>query len=339
MLNKKKIIGTLLTIAILIVMNDSVAVAVQDRYDIGTPTKHIEYEYINGEKIASQILSTSTNASSESGAFVEFDREKTISKLVKHLLENNPTMSENEALSNANQLADNIQDIEKESQVAYERSINSECENTVIVPIGKITDNSFSPVDLGANPNIFSEDMVSINYIPDSRTSIISEGWSVNPYKSKSTLWVHYTISWYGLDNYKTPLSGEYYHSQTTTISKSLGFNGSGDLKASDALKFNLKVTGNYTKSQSIQRGYKLNVMGWTKALVRPYIYYYIDDYIGKYRYYCYNNFDKTYFYVNETRTATNSYDLESSNRSWSRTNSAENPDATSPIPPTEWEW
>lgn len=129
------------------------------------------------------------------------------------------------------------------------------------------------------------------------------------------------------------------YQNQTVTISKSLGFNASGTLTASDALKFGLTVTGSYTKSQSINQGFTLNVPGWTKTVVRPYIYYYVDDYIGVYRYYCYNNYEQTYFYVTETRTATNSYDIEASIRTWSRTNTAQNPDATSPVPPTDWEW
>lgn len=94
-----------------------------------------------------------------------------------------------------------------------------------------------------------------------------------------------------------------------------IGFSSTGELSAFDCAKFGLTVTTSRTATSSLEKGFSLDVKVWTKRCVRPYIYYYVDNYEGTYQYYCYNYLNKEYFHMYETRTAENSYDIESSHR------------------------
>ena len=127
--------------------------------------------------------------------------------------------------------------------------------------------------------------------------------------------------------------------SNEISTSLNTGFNGSGGLSALDCLKFGLTVSANATITSKIERGFTINAFAWQKHMLRPYIYYYNCQYSGTYGYFCYNHFEKRYFWVLEDRTATNKYCIETGIRSWSRTNTAHNPNAVSPTPPTNWEW
>lgn len=275
MSNLKKPVGLLLAITLLASLSISAFATTPAQDETVYPESYIKYEYIDGEIHASEILSTSATTAEEAGAVVEFNRDEVESELVAHLISNNPSMSNEEALSVASRLADNIENAESVAQDNVQESISSRAMSTtsgnqVIVPIGKVEDNAFVEADPNATIDFPGDTgIVSFSYVPDSHTSIISEGWSVNPYRKASTLWVQYTTAWYGLDQYKTPVGGTYYQRQDVTVSKSLGFNANGELRASDALKFGLTVTGSYTKSQSLYQGFTLNVPGWTKINVR----------------------------------------------------------------------
>ena len=173
----------------------------------------------------------------------------------------------------------------------------------------------------------------------DQYTSIISEGWYVTPHLEKHQLWCDYIQRWEGLDLYQSSDSGTYSFTEEVSVSVNVGFNASGGLKASEALSFGLAVSAAQTVTSKITRGYTLNVGAWKKHVVRPYIYSYDDLYSGVYRYYCYNAYDNSYFYIPEQREAVNKYEVEHSIRSWVRENTAHNPNASSPIPPLKWEW
>ena len=266
-----------------------------------------------------------TTTFSNDSAVVEFDYDATLAEMYAHVLENNADLSETQDKEIAEELTKRI-------QAANELATNDNSSN-------RMANGDTTIVDLGCISEGKLVDLPSARYVPDSRTSIISEGWSVNPHVDKSTLWSQYVIEWNGLDLYKSPDSGSISFNDEITATVNVGFEGTAGLTKSDALKFGLKVTASGSVTSKISKGFTLNVSAWTKHMLRPYIYYYVDQYQGTYRYYCYNAYEQRYFYVYETRTAENRYNIEKGVRSWVRVNSDHNSSAASPIPPTGWEW
>ncbi len=291
-------------------------------------------------------LSSQTYTAEEAGAIVKFDKNSTVLKLYKHVLDNNKGISKNNALKIAQELTSSMEIAD--SKYKYKNSndvISSATSNNaerVIVPLGQIVDGkivNLSPVKkvdtLGEEKNF------SASFVPDSRTSIISEGWTVNPYRSKHDLWVNYYITWNGIDLYNSSASGKYTFSSKVSASITVGFQGNAQLTASEAIKYGLQATATGTKTSEISKGHEIICPAWTKVMKRPYIYYYVDDYSGTYKYYCYNYFNKTYFSVYEYPVSRNTYDIERSIRVWSRENPTSPKSVVSPvpIPPINWEW
>ena len=242
-----------------------------------------------------------------------------------HVLQNNTDLSEVQAMEVAEELTKRI-------QAANELAVNGNNKN-------RKAEGGTTVVDLGCISDGKLIDAPSAKYVPDYKTSIIRERWSVEPHLEKSTLWSRYTIEWNGLDLYKSSDPGVMTFDKAISISTSIGFEGSANFTPSDATKFGLKVTASGTVTSTIAKGYSYNVGAWTKHMVRPYIYFYVDEYEGVYEYYCYNSSDKRYFYVTELRTAENRYNIEKGIRSWVRVNETHNVNAKSPVPPTDWEW
>lgn len=282
-------------------------------------------------KIMDTLIGVEHFTASDSGAIVEFDKAQTISEMYTHLLENNMNMSNEKAYEIAVQLAEQIEIVENSLKDMVESRAAS---TRVIIQLGRVVNNDFL-----ASEDADDDTPETRQYVPDSRTTIISEGWSVNPYTKTSKKYAKHPTSWEGLDLYKSNLSGKYYQNRTTSTSVSVGYANTFELSAAEAAKVGLRVTASGTATSSIQKGFEMNVPAWHKMMVRPYVYYIIDDYQGTYRYYCYNNYSKEYFYVNETRTAKNTYNIEKGHRVWDKYNSAHNPNAVSPTPPAAWEW
>lgn len=278
------------------------------------------------EIFKNSIISSTSYTAEEAGAIVPFDYEKTFDELYTHIQENNSDISPEKAYEIAQELTDNIATIENGLQTQSYSAQAFQADNKVIIPLGRIIDGELSQTTTYAP-------------IMDSYTSIVSEGWSVNPHIAQHTLWSNYLISWDSLDLYKSHVGGIYTQAQTKTTQVQIGFSSTGELSASDCAKFGLTVTASGTATSSLQKGFTINVGAWTKMCVRPYIYYYIDNYEGTYRYYCYRALDKEYFYIYENRTAQNSYDIERSYRVWTRVNEKHDQNAVSPVPPSEWEW
>ena len=261
-------------------------------------------------------------------AIVEFDYATTLHEMYNHVLQNNMDITQAQAMDIAKSLTQKIRAANNAAISGNVKGMDyiTTADGTTIIDLGRIYDGKLT-------------DSYQAKYVPDSRTTIISEGWSVNPYRKKSSLMCNHVIRWNGLDLYKSSDSGTMIFSRDITVSAGIGFENSGGLSASDALKFGLRVTASGTVTSKISKGFTLNVAAWTKHVMRPYIYYYIDEYEGTYRYYCYNYYDQRYFYVTETRTAENKYDIEKGVRSWTRVNVAHDYNLPSPIPPADWEW
>lgn len=281
------------------------------------------------EIIGNSIISSTSYTAEEAGAIVPFDYEKTFDELYAHIQENNSDITPEQAYEIAQKLTDNIAAIENNIQTQSCSAQTLQADNTdnkVIIPLGRIVDGELSQTTTFAP-------------IMDSYTRIVSEGWSVNPHIAQHTLWSNFLISWDSLDLYKSHVGGTYTQAVTKTTEKQIGFSSTGELSASDCAKFGLSVTASATVSSTLQKGFTINVDAWTKMCVRPYIYYYVDNYEGTYRYYCYRALDKEYFYIYENRTAENTYDIERSYRVWTRVNVNHDTSAVSPVPPSEWEW
>lgn len=278
------------------------------------------------EIIGNSIISSTSYTAEEAGAIVPFDYEKTFDELYIHIQENNSDISPEKAYEIAQELTENIAAIKNNLQTQSYSTQAFQADNKVIIPLGRIIDGELSQVTTYAP-------------IMDSYTGIINEGWSVNPYIAKHTLWANYLTSWDSLDLYKSQIGGTYTQVQKRTTQVQIGFSSTGELSASDCAKFGLTVTASRTATSSLEKGFSLNVEAWTKMCVRPYIYYYVDNYEGTYQYYCYNYLNKEYFYMYETRTAENSYDIESSHRVWTRVNENHDQSVVSPVPPSGWEW
>ena len=268
---------------------------------------------------SSEMLEETTYSRDE--YIVEFDRAGTEQEMYEHLVSVHPELSSDAARSIAIQPTDNIEKAQEAMLLGNEKS-----GVPTIINLGKIVDGKLV-MDEPKTP------------VLDQYTSIISEGWYVTPHLEKHQLWCDYIQRWEGLDLYQSSDSGTYSFTEEVSVSVNVGFNASGGLKASEALSFGLAVSAAQTVTSKITRGYTLNVGAWKKHVVRPYIYSYDDLYSGVYRYYCYNVYDNSYFYIPEQREAVNKYEVEHSIRSWVRENTAHNPNASSPIPPLKWEW
>jgi hypothetical protein len=283
-----------------------------------------------------EVLKVTNYTASEAGAIVKFDKVKVTNEMYAHVLENNKGIDKNKALKIAQQLAINF-----EAADINAKNSNVKSNEKKIVSLGQVVDGQLKPVVQDKTLSTLSNEAVvqPMTYIPDSYTSIISQGWTVNPYTKSHTLWVQYRISWDGLDLYKVNTAGQYMQSTSSSTSVSVGFQGTADFPSTVAGTFGLQVTANHTATQTISSGFVLNVSAWHKTMIRPYVYYYNDTYEGTYRYYVYNNLSQIYSYVYETRTAVNSYDIEKATRVWDRVNSTQSLTATSPVPPSSWEW
>ena len=287
-----------------------------------------EVVYSSGSKrfSADDVLQTTTYSSEDS--IVPFDYQATVAEMYDYILETHADMEPSSAMEIAQKLALNI-------EAARNAAIYGDAKSAA----SYVTESGAVVFDLGCIRNGKLVPSEPTRYVPDSRTRIISEGWSVNPHVDTSVLTCRYVVSWNGLDLYKSSDSGSMTFSNEIATSQTVGFSASGGISVYDAVKFGLTVTSSNTVTAKISKGFTLNVSAWKKHMMRPYIYYYNDTYKGTYEYYCHNFFDNHYFYVYEDRSAENKYDIEHGVRSWVRENTAHNPNASSPIPPTNWEW
>lgn len=280
--------------------------------------------------IITSVLSSTAYTAEEAGAIVPFDYNGTYNELYTHVQENNPSLSPDQIQKIAQALTDNIAEVESNLQADTYTTRSSQGDSQIVIPLGRIVDGELSQI-------------ATRTPILDSYSGIVSEGWSITPHVANSTTWVRFQKFWEGFDNYKADTVGHYKQEVERKIEVKVGFqtgmDSSTSLSSTDCKKFNLSVTASATCSSIIRKGFSFDVQPWHKVCIRPYIYYNIDDYSGRYRYYCYNSLNKSYFYVYEDRTATNTYLVESSYRTWSRENVNHDPYATVPIPPVEWEW
>ena len=155
----------------------------------------VEYSPDNKNLCADEVLKTTTYSNKDS--IVPFDYQATVREMYEYVLKTNADMDPSSAMEIAQKLAANIEAARNASIYGNMRGITSYVTETgaTVVDLGCIQDGKLVPSD-------------ALRYVPDSRTRIISEGWSVNPHVDSSVLNCRYVVPWNGLDLYKSSDSG-----------------------------------------------------------------------------------------------------------------------------------
>lgn len=136
------------------------------------------------DECVSEMLEETTYSRDE--YIVEFDRAWTEQEMYEHLVSVHPELSSDAARSIAIQLTDNIEKAQEAALLGNEKS-----GVPTIINLGKIVDGKLV-MDEPKTPAL------------DQYTSIISEGWYVNPHLEKHQLWCDYIQRWEGLDLYQS---------------------------------------------------------------------------------------------------------------------------------------
>ena len=290
-----------------------------------------------------QLLESITYTNNVEEYIVEFNREEMYGIFYDHVAKNIPELSNDEKVRLANELLDSAKNARESAleQSMLIRTTKFYVSNPVPISIGKIVDGklmtgdlSFENMGIDSDANLTSADPGRY-WNPDSRTTIISHGFSITPYLSSGESWVTHATSWRGVDRYKLENGAYWTNDSNLSVSKQMGYTGS--LLASDASDYGLTVTPTTTQTMTIPLGETFLIPAWTNKQVRPYISWWQNKYTAQYEYYAYNSSTQTYFYHRVNLSATNVNYISKDKQFWSAENTSKNPNATSPQPPSGW--
>lgn len=172
----------------------------------------------------------------------------------------------------------------------------------------------------------------------------VSEEWITDPYKYESTKYVTYRTSWLSMDNFNSSVASEFGQSKSIETTKSIGFEGSSELTASEAAKFGLKVTGSYTEKVSFTCSESYSIPAYTYWGKRTYIKWTEDKYKGElrttYMIPDYSGLGNNYYYTEDTwEDATNSYVRDNGVKTFTDYNSNHDSTSSHEDPPEGWPW
>lgn len=253
-----------------------------------------------------------------------YDYDTVEDTLYDHILLNNTDMTEEEALLLAHELIEKTREInESLASMSARRSVD-ETSMEGIYYLGRITDG-----ELVEGVTTFATGYDQI--IPGDLVSA--------PTRTKHTLTVKYVETWYGFDSYKSSAGGKYTLAFDVSASLQLGWTATGGLIKTVAESFGISTTPTTTVTSKLSSGFEIVANPWTKTLMRPYIYYYVDTYSGIRGFHCFSSITGEYFYMTDEVYGQDINLLECSIRTWSRENIDKDPYATSPLPPAGWEW
>lgn len=155
--------------------------------------------------------------------------------------------------------------------------------------------------------------------------------WDPAPYVVKTEEYVAYTTSWIGIDCYRSPVGGTKTTSESKSVSYTLGF--SGDIEILKEMGFSASRT--YTHTITISEG--TSCPAWTVVYWRPYVRYYKEYWRGWYvtEYWGVVNGSLQYITQYSVKTGTNNVLRYTSTEFKSYVNSAKDPLAPTPKPPT----
>ncbi|WP_212937880.1 hypothetical protein [Paenibacillus antibioticophila] len=156
---------------------------------------------------------------------------------------------------------------------------------------------------------------------------VIMQGWSKEAKLISSENRVTYKTSWITEDNYRSSVPITATYTKTSSVSKSIGFEGDAEIKA----KFGFTASATVSQSTTISQG--ADVPAWTVWGTRPYIKYKLEKYSGEYYYTIFAGGSLNTYYYN--KTGENYILITKSNEYWSRTNTSKSTTATTPTPPT----
>lgn len=193
--------------------------------------------------------------------------------------------------------------------------------------------------------NYYLGRIVDGEIVEDARTyttgydQIIPGDWVSEPTRTEHSLMVKHVVAWYGYDSYKSSAGGKYTVESEVATSLQLGWTATGGLAKTVAENFGISVTPTTTATSKLAVGFEIVANPWTKTLMRPYIYYYNDTYTGIRGFHCYNSLTGEYSYMTDEVYGQDRYLVEAAIRTWTRENVNRDVNATSPVPPTSWEW
>ena len=156
--------------------------------------------------------------------------------------------------------------------------------------------------------------------------------WSIKPYVKSSQKSVTYATSWIGIDAYRSAVGMSKGRTESKTISTKLGFTGSAEIKKykpSLTAEFNFSTTTTVSESQVCP--------AWTTMNWRPYILYWIDTYYGKMKVTTIipgagGVYENVWY---DELTGTDKRKITDTTEVWSRVNTKQSVNATTPTPPT----
>ncbi|WP_103110966.1 hypothetical protein [Brevibacillus reuszeri] len=156
---------------------------------------------------------------------------------------------------------------------------------------------------------------------------LISQGWDTEPYITSSQPMVTYSTSWIVEDNYRSSTAVNVKYSKSMKTSTTIGFSGAAEIKSK--LSFTASKTHEYTTA--VEQG--ATVGAWTIWGKRPYIKWTKQDYKGVWYQVWHNGSE----YITGTidKTGTNNRLDIAATEYWDKVNTAKNPNASSPTPPT----
>ncbi|SNS67507.1 hypothetical protein SAMN05446037_101673 [Anaerovirgula multivorans] len=157
--------------------------------------------------------------------------------------------------------------------------------------------------------------------------------WHKHPYLASSKRYVAYSKTWVGIDAYRSSVGMTKGSSETKSISYTLGFEGSGDIKkVKTTFKSSFTATNSYTVSESA------TCPAWTTMAWRPYTTYDLETWKGVMKRTTIIPLPNGEIYQSvgyEDREGTNKVEVNKTHEVWSRVNTSKNVNATSPSPPT----
>ena len=260
----------------------------------------------------------------------EYDRsikdfsDSQIEKILLDVFTKNPELYK-EQIENIDNEIENFRNSKTVSNKEFQRIKNQNSNSMVMKPqvINEqtllISEESYNV----SNPEVYVQGVTT------------GEFWVTDPKLVDSTDYVTYATVWLSANNYTCPTSVFSSTTERHTISKTIGFEGGGSLDATEALKFDLKVTASKTVSQTAEISESYEIPGWTIKGRRAYIEWTKETYEGKKCYYSIG--PAGYFNTEVNEKATNSFDTHKSVQYWERSNANKNKNARAPKPPRGW--
>lgn len=249
-----------------------------------------------------------------------------VSQLCDSILSNIPDLSYEQAWAIANELVSKAE-IVNSNVTLVDTAYVAKSDSETVVSLGRLVDGKL----VSDTASTLDTTIGSITYL--------SESWLVEPHLARTAYGIDYTTSWFSADSYNSPAGATVTCTAMLEAEINVGYKNTNNISATVAKTYGLDVEASATISANIEVGTTLKAIGWRKVSQRPYVYYATAYYEGTQQYYVYDSIQCEFYYITYERTATNTYSIDAGIKTWSADNTAKDPNAVTPFPPTTWEW